>query len=112
MSYLSCLAAASVPHTVIPTITPVRCSGGGPSNPTPACASAKTRPSFHKETQMRNIFTVGLVALVAAAALALVIDAKEIKEGKKVAPVLNFKMKTLDGKEADLSKYKGKVVLF
>jgi glutathione peroxidase len=61
---------------------------------------------------MRNIFTGGLAALVAVAALALVIDAKEIKEGKKVAPVLNFKMKTLDGKEADLSKYQGKVVLF
>lgn len=30
----------------------------------------------------------------------------------KVPPVLNFKMTTLDGKDVDLSKYKGKVVLF
>jgi glutathione peroxidase len=33
------------------------------------------------------------------------------KGGKKVAPVLNFKMKSLDGKDVDLSKYQGKVVL-
>jgi glutathione peroxidase len=32
-------------------------------------------------------------------------------EDKKVPDVLNFKMKTLDGKDADLSKYQGKVVL-
>ena len=30
---------------------------------------------------------------------------------KKVAPALNFKMKSLDGKDVDLSKYQGKVVL-
>jgi glutathione peroxidase len=34
------------------------------------------------------------------------------KGDKKVPAVLNFKMKTLDGKPADLSKYQGKVVLF
>jgi glutathione peroxidase len=34
------------------------------------------------------------------------------KESKKVPPVLNFKMKGLDGKEVDLSKYQGRVVLF
>ena len=34
------------------------------------------------------------------------------KGDKKVPAVLNFKMKTLDGKDVDLSKYQGKVVLF
>jgi glutathione peroxidase len=33
-------------------------------------------------------------------------------EEKKVAPVLNFKMKGLDGKEVDLSQFQGKVVMF
>jgi glutathione peroxidase len=33
------------------------------------------------------------------------------KGDPKVSGVLQFKMKSLDGKEADLSKYKGKVVL-
>jgi glutathione peroxidase len=32
-------------------------------------------------------------------------------EDKKVPAVLNFKMKSLDGKEVELSKYQGKVVL-
>jgi glutathione peroxidase len=35
----------------------------------------------------------------------------ESKE-KKVSPTLNFKMKDIDGKEVDLSKYQGQVVLF
>ncbi len=34
------------------------------------------------------------------------------KGGKKVPPVLNFKMTSLDGKAVDLAKYQGKVVLF
>ena len=34
------------------------------------------------------------------------------KKGDKVPDVLNFKMKTLTGKDVDLSEYKGKVVLF
>jgi glutathione peroxidase len=33
------------------------------------------------------------------------------KEGKKVPDVLNFKVKNIDGKEIELSKYQGKVVL-
>ena len=59
---------------------------------------------------MRTMFcwTVALVLAAAPAALRA-----EEKGDKKVVPaVLNFKMKTLDGKEADLSKYQGKVVLF
>jgi glutathione peroxidase len=39
-------------------------------------------------------------------------DAKPKEEAKPVSPyVLNFKVKTLEGKEQDLSAYKGKVVL-
>ena len=34
------------------------------------------------------------------------------KGGKKVAPVLNFKMTGLNGKSVDLSQFQGKVVLF
>src|SRR4051794_14626118 len=34
------------------------------------------------------------------------------KGASQVPPVLNFKMTSLDGKEVDLAKYKGKVVLF
>lgn len=33
------------------------------------------------------------------------------KEEKTVGPALNFKMKSLDGQDVDLSKYQGKVVL-
>jgi len=33
------------------------------------------------------------------------------KGGQKVSPALNFKMAGIDGKEIDLSKYQGKVVL-
>jgi glutathione peroxidase len=33
------------------------------------------------------------------------------KEGDKVPPALNFRMKTLGGEEADLGKYRGKVVM-
>src|SRR5690348_8022319 len=47
---------------------------------------------------------------VALAALVLTVGLKA--EDKKVDSVLNHKMKGLDGKEVDLSAYKGKVVLF
>jgi glutathione peroxidase len=60
---------------------------------------------------MGKLCTCGLAGLLVLAAVALVTDAKEKKEGKKVAPVLNFKMKSLGGKDVDLSKYQGKVVL-
>ncbi len=43
---------------------------------------------------------------------AAALQAEEKGEKKVVPAVLNFKMKTLDGKDADLSKYQGKVVLF
>jgi glutathione peroxidase len=40
------------------------------------------------------------------------LGATAMGEDKKVAPALNFSMKTLDGKPVELSKYQGKVVMF
>ena len=46
------------------------------------------------------------------AAVAIVALASGLAQGaEKVAPALNFQMKSLDGKPIDLSKYQGKVVL-
>jgi glutathione peroxidase len=56
---------------------------------------------------MRNL-VLGLGLVFAAASVAALADDK--KEGDTPA-VLNFKMKALDGKEVDLSKYEGKVVM-
>ncbi|MGH7173659.1 MAG: glutathione peroxidase [Gemmataceae bacterium] len=55
-----------------------------------------------------------LIGLVAGMLLLapMLVGAEDKKKGdKKVAPALNFKMKSLDGKDVDLSKYQGKVVL-
>lgn len=60
---------------------------------------------------MRKILaaTLGLALVVT---LMTPIQAEEKKGDKPVTPgVLNFKMKTLAGKDADLSMYQGKVVL-
>lgn len=58
---------------------------------------------------MRKMFVFG--ALVALCLLiALPADAAE-KEQKNVPPALNFKMKSLAGKDVDLSKYQGRVLL-
>jgi glutathione peroxidase len=55
---------------------------------------------------VRTLVLMAAGALVAAPGLA------RAEEGaKKVPPVLNFKMKGLDGKDVDLSRYQGKVVL-
>lgn len=48
---------------------------------------------------------------VAMAALVLTVGMARA-EDKKVDGVLSFKMKSIDGKDVDLSAYKGKVVLF
>ncbi|MFO0968129.1 MAG: glutathione peroxidase [Gemmataceae bacterium] len=50
------------------------------------------------------------IALITTAVVAAPLTAGD-KGGTKVAPVLNFKMKSIDGKEVDLSRYQGKVVL-
>ncbi len=52
---------------------------------------------------------VAMATLVLTASL---VQAEDKKETKKVENVLGYKMKGLDGKEVDLSAYKGKVVLF
>lgn len=50
---------------------------------------------------------VGLLTLSASVLTA----GDDRKEGNKVPAVLNFKMKGLDGKEVDLARYQGKVIL-
>ena len=59
---------------------------------------------------MRTLVSFAVGMLLLAPVLVRAEDKK--KEGeKKVAPALNFKMKAIDGKEVDLSRYQGKVVL-
>jgi glutathione peroxidase len=61
----------------------------------------------HKESAMKTLVaTLGLMFVVSG--LAIAAD----KGDSKVPPVLNFKMKSLDGKDVDLSQYQGKVVMF
>jgi len=52
-----------------------------------------------------------LLASLSALLLSRTFANAEEKGEKKVPPVLNFKMKSLDGKDVDLSKYEGNVVL-
>jgi len=56
--------------------------------------------------------TASCVGAFFALAVFMAAACAEGKGDKKVPAVLHFKMKTLDGKDADLAKYKGKVVLF
>jgi glutathione peroxidase len=58
---------------------------------------------------MHRAVCLGLSMLVMSAS-ALTAD-DDRKEGSKVPEVLNFKMKSLDGKEVDLARYQGKVIL-
>lgn len=55
-----------------------------------------------------NCTLIGLVLMFVAAASSYSAD----KEGSKVTNPLDLKMTGLDGKEVDLSQFKGKVVLF
>jgi glutathione peroxidase len=50
-----------------------------------------------------------LAALMGAPAMS---SAAEAEPPKKAGPALQFKMKDIDGKEVDLAKYAGKVVMF
>jgi len=52
-----------------------------------------------------------LMLLAVGVVLCGVAFAADKKGDKAPPPALNFKMKTLDGKDVDLSKYQGKVVL-
>jgi glutathione peroxidase len=58
---------------------------------------------------MRTLI-VGVGALALACGLTARADDKQ--EGGKVPEVLSFQMKSLDGSDANLARYKGKVVLF
>jgi glutathione peroxidase len=63
---------------------------------------------FLESTEMRTVICSLVLGFLAnAVATGLAAD----KGGKKMPDALNFKMKSLNGKEVDLSKYKGKVVL-
>jgi glutathione peroxidase len=57
---------------------------------------------------MFRLAIASLTALSLAAGLAGAAD----QGGKKVSSALDFDMKTLDGKDANLAQYRGKVVLF
>ena len=70
---------------------------------------------------MKNVkFNINLIALVAMVTMSAASvstfgfvnenDDKK-KDDKKAAKALDFKMKSLDGKPVDLSKYQGKVVM-
>jgi glutathione peroxidase len=62
-----------------------------------------------KNTAKYTVLTFAAVGLLAVVGSGVSSDEK--KGEKKVPPVLNFKMKRLDGKSRDLSDYQGKVVL-
>jgi len=70
------------------------------------------KPQELQSMTKRRIFELGLLAVLV---MTLAIQAEEKKEPAKaekdVPAALNFKMKSLDGKDVDLSKYEGKVVL-
>ena len=55
--------------------------------------------------------TVALLLTTGIALLACQVSTAAEKEGKKMTKPLSFVMKSLDGKDVDLSKYQGKVVL-
>lgn len=52
------------------------------------------------------------LSIAVVATLTFAVRGDDKKGATKVGPALNFKMKTIDGKEVELSKYQGKVVLF
>jgi glutathione peroxidase len=58
-----------------------------------------------------RILGLAVVLAIAPAVLAADSGNPSAKGDSKVPAVLNYKMKTLDGKEADLSQYQGKVLL-
>ncbi len=60
--------------------------------------------------QVIRIFSRSLTALACAALVAGVALAADNSDNKP-APALSFTMKSLDGKDVDLAKYQGKVVL-
>jgi glutathione peroxidase len=58
------------------------------------------------------LFVIGALSLAMLGTIASAKDDKDDKnEAKKPPAALSFKMKSLEGKEVDLSKYQGKVIL-
>src|SRR5215471_15450106 len=78
------------------------CRGAGPSTPSSTTMSMPLNPA--PEAAMRFLLFVTFAALAASAVSA------DNREEKKVS-ALDRKMTGIDGKEVDLSTYKGKVVL-
>jgi glutathione peroxidase len=66
-------------------------------------------PMYEEDGTMRTLF--GLLGTVLLSSMACLPVHGQDNGEKKVSPALNFKMKGLDGKDVDLSKYQGKVVL-
>jgi len=59
---------------------------------------------------MQGLSAIGFLGIVALCGLSAPADSQE-RGGQKVPGVLSFKMTSIDGKEVDLAKYRGKVVL-
>jgi glutathione peroxidase len=73
-------------------------------------ASSCSLVGFHLEVPMKNV-VMSFTAMTLLAVVGGSVYSEEKKDDKKVPAALNFKMKKIDGKEVDLSAYKGKVVL-
>jgi glutathione peroxidase len=70
-------------------------------------------PGDHKHFKPRETSMQRIVSVALGLALAVVVGTVGADDkGAKVADVFNFKMKKLDGKDANLAAYQGKVVLF
>jgi glutathione peroxidase len=105
------LAGPLLSYTVIRALTRrLTAQGGGPTSLTGLAPRVQAIPVLHKEIRMRLFLGVCLAGLVALAGFQSPANAKG-KGAKQVPPVLNFKMESLDGKEVDLAKYQGKVIL-
>lgn len=61
--------------------------------------------------QLSQLWGRVLSTLVATAFVAGTVGAADQEKDKKVAPALDFTMKSLEGKDVELSKFQGKVVL-
>jgi glutathione peroxidase len=72
--------------------------------------AAATSPPRFKECPEMRFLTYSLALGFLATSVLTSVHAAD-KGANKVPEVLNFKMKSLAGKDVDLSKYKGKVVL-
>jgi glutathione peroxidase len=79
---------------------------GSPYLPAPTASLTRTFNVIHRLFLVSAL--AGLATIVALAPLAVVSAADD---AKKASSVLDFKVKDIDGKEVDLAKYKGSVLL-